>query len=334
MKIMIKEAAMKKVLITGITGFAGSHLMDYLLENTDYKIYGLKRVNSRLRNIHHALDKIELFDGDLLDETSMVSVIKKIMPDQIYHLGALSWVTPSWDMPAIYMQTNAIGTINLLEALRITDCKARILTSATPEEFGDVPKDLLPITEETRIKPINPYAASKVAQDMVCITYQASYGMDIVRTRAFNHEGPRRDIHGAIASFAYQIACIENGKQEPVIKVGNLSATRNFTDVRDTVRAYYLAMEKGVSGELYLIGTSQIYTMEEVLNMLVQHSAMSEKISIEVDPARVRPTELMTFIGDYSKFQTATGWKPKYALNETLDSVLDYWREFVAKELY
>ena len=137
----------------------------------------------------------------------------------------------------------------------------------TPEEFGDVPPEMIPITEETRIKPINPYAASKVAQDMVCITYHASYNFDIVRTRAFNHEGARRYIHGAIASFAYQIARIENNLQEPVIKVGNLNATRNFTDVRDTVKAYYLAMEKGVSGELYLIGSEQIHTMKEVLIM-------------------------------------------------------------------
>ena len=252
---------MKKVLITGITGFAGSHLMDYILENTDYEVYGIKRMNANLRNICHALDRIKLYDADLLDESSLISVLKKVMPDQIYHLGALSWVTPSWDMPAIYMQTNAIGTINLFEAMRVVGCNARILTSATPEEFGDVPADLIPITEETRIRPINPYAASKAAQDMVCITYHASYNMDIVRTRAFNHEGPRRYIHGAIASFAYQIARIERGLQEPVILVGNLNATRNFTDVRDTVRAYYLAMEKGESGELYIIGTDQIYTM-------------------------------------------------------------------------
>lgn len=325
---------MKKVLITGITGFAGSHLMDYLLENTDYEVYGIKRVNSNLRNVHHALERITLLDADLLDETSLIGVLGKVMPDQIYHLGALSWVTPSWDMPVVYMQTNAIGTINLFEAMRVVGCKARVLTSATPEEFGDVPADMIPITEETRIKPINPYAASKAAQDMVCITYHASYGMDIVRTRAFNHEGPRRYIHGAIASFAYQIAKIEKGLQEPVIKVGNLSATRNFTDVRDTVRAYYLAMEKGVSGELYVIGSDQIHTMKDVLDMLIKHSTVADKIHIEVDPARVRPTELMTFIGDYSKFKSLTGWEIRYGLDETLESVLNYWRDFIAKGMY
>ena len=325
---------MKKVLITGITGFAGSHLMDYILENTDYEVHGLKRMNSNLRNISHALDRIKLYDGDLLDENSLISILRKVQPDQIYHLGALSWVTPSWDMPAVYMQTNAIGTINLFEAMRVADCKARVLTSATPEEFGDVPPEMIPITEETRLKPINPYAASKAAQDMVCITYHASYGMDIVRTRAFNHEGPRRYIHGAIASFAYQIARIERGLQEPVIKVGNLSATRNFTDVRDTVRAYFMAMEKGLSGELYVIGTEQIFTMKEVLDKLIKHSAMAEKIRVEVDPARVRPTELMTFIGDYTKFKKATGWERKYDLEDTLENVLNYWRDFIDRGLY
>ncbi len=322
----------KNVLITGITGFAGSHLMDYLLQNTDYKIFGLKRMNSNLKNIKHALDKIELIDGDLLDETSLIQALKISKPDQIYHLGALSWVTPSWNMPAVYMQTNAIGTINLFEAMRVVDCKARVLTSATPEEFGDVPLDMIPITEKTRIHPINPYAASKAAQDMVCMTYYASYKMDIVRTRAFNHEGPRRNVHGAIASFAYQIACIEAGLQEPVIKVGNLSATRNFTDIRDTVNAYYLAMEKGVSGELYLIGTDQIYTMEELLHKLIEHSPKAKEIKIEVDPKRVRPTELMTFIGDYTKFKKQTNWEIKYKIDETLENVLNYWREEVSHQ--
>lgn len=322
----------KNVLITGITGFAGSHLMDYILENTDYTVYGLKRMNSSLKNIKHALDRIHLIDGDLLDESSLINALKIAKPDQIYHLGALSWVTPSWNMPAVYMQTNAIGTINLLEAMRVVRNNARVLTSATPEEFGDVPLDMLPITEKTRIHPINPYAASKAAQDMVCMTYYASYNMDIVRTRAFNHEGPRRNVHGAIASFAYQIACIEAGLQEPVIKVGNLSATRNFTDIRDTVRAYFLAMEKGKSGELYLIGTDQIYTMEALLKKLITFSTKAKEITIEVDPARVRPTELMTFIGDYTKFKTQTGWEMKYKIDETLQSVLDYWRGEVAKQ--
>lgn len=322
----------KKVLITGITGFVGSHMADYLLER-GYQVYGLKRPNSQLRNIRHILDQIILINGDLIDQNSLTSVLKEAQPEYIFHFGALSWVTPSWDMPAAYMQVNAIGTVNLFEAMRATEMKSRIFVSCTPEEYGDVPQEMIPITESTRLYPINPYAASKMAQDAVCQTYFASYGMEILRTRAFNHEGPRRDILGANASFAYQIARIENGLQDPVIKVGNLEAARNFTDVRDMVHAYFLAMEKGVPGELYLIGTQQIYLMEECVNMLIGLSTRND-IRYAVDPARIRPTELRTFVGKFDKFEQLTQWEPKYSFRETMESVLNYWREFVEKGYY
>lgn len=309
-------------------------MADYLLGNTDYQIFGLKRPNSQLRNIHHILDKITLIDGDLIDQTSLTKTLQVSKPDQVYHFGALSWVTPSWDMPAAYMQVNAIGTINLFEAMRSTGCQARTLVSCTPEEYGDVPEELTPITEKTRIHPVNPYAASKVAQDAVCQSYAASYNFQVIRTRAFNHEGPRRDVHGALASFAYQIAKIEKGLQEPIIKVGNLEATRNFTDVKDMVRAYHLAMEKGVPGELYLIGSQQIYTIKESLEMLIGLSSLKDKIKYEVDPKRVRPTELRIMIGKFDKFEKLTGWKPNISFEETLKSILDYWREFVDRNYY
>lgn len=323
----------KTVLITGITGFVGSHLADYLLANTNYKIYGLKRVNSRLRNISHILDRVELINGDLNDETSLINVIRKTKPDFIYHLGALSWVTPSWDMPGIYMQTNAIGTINLFEALRVVKLMPKILVSCTPEEYGDVPEALSPITEDTRLAPINPYAASKVAQDAICQTYHASYGFKIIRTRAFNHEGSRRDILGALASFAYQIARIEKNLQRPVIKVGNLSARRNFTDVRDMVKAYFLAMEKGRFGELYLIGSDQIYTIRECLEMLIKLSTV-KKITYKIESSRIRPTELKLFVGKFDKFKKLTNWKATTPMQDTMKFILDYWRDFIENERY
>ena len=324
----------EKILITGITGFVGSHMLDYLLENTNSQIFGLKRMNSQLRNIHHAIDKIELFDGDLNDQTSLTNLIQTIKPDKVYHFGALSWVSPSWTMPSIYMQTNVIGTINLFEAYRTVGIAPRTLISCTPEEFGDVPKHMLPITEETRIHPINPYAASKAAQDMISVTYYESYGFPIIRTRAFNHEGPRRDILGANASFAYQIAHIERGLSNQPVKVGNLEATRNFTDVRDTTRAYFLAMEKGDPGELYLIGTQEIYTMEECLKTLISLSSKKDEITYEVEASRVRPTELRYFIGNFEKFKNKTGWVPEISFIETMESVLNYWREFLDQNKY
>ena len=324
----------KRVLITGVTGFVGSHMVDHLLKNTGYSIFGLKRPNASMRNIRDTADRITLINGDLTDQNSLVNALNISKPDYVYHFGALSWVTPSWNMPAAYMQVNAVGTINLFEAMRTVGCKPRLLISCTPEEYGDVPKELIPITEDTRLNPVNPYAASKVAQDAVCQTYFASYGFEVIRTRAFNHEGPRRDVLGAIASFAYQIARIERGLQEPVVRVGNLEATRNFTDVRDTVRAYHLAMEKGEPGELYLIGTQEIHTMEQCLKMLINLSPMKDKIRYEVDPERVRPTELRTLIGDCSKFTKKTGWKPRIKFEKTLSDILDYWRGFIDKKMY
>lgn len=324
----------KNILITGLTGFAGSHVADFLLRTQpEARLFGAKRPNSRMRNVHHIASKIEWLDCDLIDATSMRVVIEKSQPDEIYHLGALSWVTPSWDMPAAYMHVNAIGTINLFEAMRMTGNKARVLVSCTPEEFGDVAPEDLPITEKTPVHPINPYAASKAAQDMVCLTWAASYGIEIIRTRAFNHEGPRRDIHGANASFAYQIAAIERGLQDPVIKVGNLEATRNFTDIRDMARAYVMAMAKCTPSELYIIGTDQVYTMQQCLDHLIRGSTRTD-IRYEVDPTRVRPTELRYFVADCSKFKAATGWAPEYPFEETMRSVLDYWRGFIDEKMY
>lgn len=325
---------MKKVLITGATGFAGSHLADLLLQKKDIELYGLKRTNSRFRNVAHIKDKIKWIDGDLIDLASMINVIKESRPDEIYHLAALSWVTPSWNMPSAYMEVNAIGTIHLLEAIKIVGLDPRILVTCTPEEVGDVPAELIPITEETRLAPANHYASSKVAQNAVCQSYAASYKMKIIRTRAFNHEGPRRDIAGALASFSYQIAMIEAGKQEPLIKVGNLEAKRTFIDVRDVARAYYMAMEKCDPGELYLIGSTNVYTIKECLEKLIRLSTKKNKIKYEVDPARVRPTELRIQVGKIDKFVNKTGWKPKISFEDMLKGILDYWRDFVKKDLY
>ncbi|NOZ80417.1 MAG: GDP-mannose 4,6-dehydratase [DPANN group archaeon] len=324
------------ILITGINGFVGSHLADFLLKDPENRLFGAVKVNARKRNVRHLInhDRVTWIEYDLTDYQSVQRLLEKSKPDRIYHLGALSWVNYSWDMAAAYMQVNAVGTINLFNAVRNLKLDPHILVSCTPEEFGDVKKEDLPITEKTSIAPVNPYAASKVAQDAICQTYHASYGMKIIRTRAFNHEGPRRDISGALASFAYQIALIEQGKQEPVIRVGNLEAKRNFTDVRDMVQAYHLAMERCTPGELYLIGSEQIYTIKECLEMLIGLSAMKDKIRYETEQARVRPTELNYLIGDSSKFTQKTGWKPTISFQKTLQDILDYWRAFVKSDMY
>ena len=325
---------MKKILITGITGFVGSHLADLLLEKEpEAQVYGFRKVNARFRNVKHILERIHWIEGDLIDPFSVEQAVKISTPDEIYHLGALSWVTPSWNMPTAYMQVNAIGTIHLFESVLKHGIQPRILVSCTPEEFGDVAPEKLPITEQSEVSPVNHYAASKVAQDAVCQSYYASYKLSILRTRAFNHEGPRRDVSGALASFAYQIARIERGLQERVVKVGNLEAKRSFTHVKDMVRAYWLAMQKCVPGELYLIGSDDVHTIKECLEELISLSTV-KGIKYEVGPARVRLTELRYLIGDCSKFKDLTGWEPAISFEDTLKDILNYWRNFLDSGLY
>lgn len=322
-----------KILVTGSNGFVGSHLLDNLSKNNENKIYGLVKVNARMRNVKHLLNKVDFVEGDLTDPLSINNLIKSVKPDLIYHLGALSWVSPSWNMPSVYFNVNAIGTINLFESIRSAGINPKILVTCTPEEFGDVKKENLPITEQTILFPVNHYAASKVAQEAVCQSYFASYKMRIVRCRAFNHEGPRRDKNGAIASFSYQIARIEEGIQNNTIEVGNLNAKRNFTHVVDMVRAYILAMEKGKEGELYLISSNMEFTIKEVLEKLINLST-NKKINYKVVSSRVRPTELNNLIADCSKFTSLTNWKCKKTMDEILIDTLNYWRTFVKDKLY
>ncbi len=323
-----------KILVTGANGFVGSHLLEQLLQRHKKKnLFGIVKVNARMRNVKDIVDDINFIEGDITDRVSINKIIKQIKPDQIYHLAALSWVSPSWNMPSAYFNVNANGTINLYESVLDAKIKPKILVSCTPEEFGDVKKNDLPITEQSPIAPVNHYAASKVAQDAISQSYHASYDMKIVRCRAFNHEGPRRDINGAIASFSYQIAKIEAGLQNKQINVGNLSAKRSFTHVKDMARAYELALNKGKSGELYLIGSDMIYTIKEVLEKLISMSS-KKGISYKITKDRIRPTELNYLIGDCSKFIKLTKWKYEKNINDILYDTLQYWREFIKNKYY
>lgn len=323
-----------KILVTGANGFVGSHLLEQLLKKHSKKeIFGLVKVNARMRNVKDLLNDVNFVEGDITDRVSINKIINKIKPDQIYHLAALSWVSPSWNMPTAYFNVNAGGSINLYESVLDSKIKPKILVSCTPEEFGDVKKSDLPITEKSPIAPVNHYAASKVAQDAISQSYFASYGMEIVRCRAFNHEGPRRDINGAIASFSYQIAKIEAGLQGKQISVGNLSAKRSFTHVNDMARAYELALNKGKAGQLYLIGSDMIFTIKEILEKLIKMST-NKGITYKISKDRLRPTELNYLIGDCSKFIKLTKWKYEKNINDILYDTLQYWREFIKNKYY
>ncbi|MEE9271492.1 MAG: GDP-mannose 4,6-dehydratase [Candidatus Krumholzibacteria bacterium] len=314
-----------KALITGITGFAGSHLADYCLEREGVDVYGMIRWRSRTENIEHLEGKVKLVECDLRDATSTRSVIEEIRPDYIFHLAAQSYVPTSWRAPSESLTTNVIGELNIFEAARKIDLKCRIQVACSSEEYGLVHEDELPIRESNPLRPLSPYAVSKVGQDMLGYQYHKSYNMDIVRTRSFNHTGPRRGPVFVVSDFAKQIADIERGQREPVMYTGNLEASRDFSDVRDIVKAYFLSLEKGKAGEVYNICAEKAWTIREMLDMLL--SMTDAKIEIKKDPNRLRPSDVPRLLGDCSKFRKDTGWKPEIPFETTLRDTLDFWRK-------
>jgi GDP-4-dehydro-6-deoxy-D-mannose reductase len=317
-----------RVLITGITGFAGSHLADYILANhPDVEVYGLIRWRSRMENILHIQDKIRLFEADLKDIVSLNKCLAEIKPDRIFHLAAQSFVPTSWLCPAETFAINAIGQINLFEAVLGLKLSPKIQVAGSSEEYGLVNADEIPMKETNPLRPLSPYAVSKVAQDLLAFQYYKSYGLRTVRTRGFNHTGPRRGEVFICSNFAKQIAEIEKKKKEPVIYVGNLEARRDFTDVRDIVRGYWLCLEKGEDGEVYNVGTGKTYSMKEILDMLLSMSKI--KVKVEVDPQRLRPSDVPVLLSDCTKLKELTGWQPKIPIRQSLEDLLNYWRERV-----
>lgn len=326
----------KNVLITGITGMVGSHLADFILENTDWKIYGLARWNDSLENIEHLSeeinkkDRIELTYGDLNDLASLITTVDKVKPDYVFHLAAQSYPQTSFDAPIETLQTNILGTANLLEALRKSPYKNAIThVCASSEVFGRVPKEKLPINEECSFHPASPYAISKVGTDLVGRYYAEAYDMTIMTTRMFTHTGPRRGDVFSESTFAKQIAMIEAGLQEPKIYVGNLESLRTYADVRDAVKAYYLLVTLDPQkGEYYNIGGEYTCKIADMLNYLISQSYCSN-IEIVTDPERLRPIDADLQIPDTTKFQKHTGWKPEYTFEQTMDDLLQYWRDKV-----
>jgi GDP-mannose 4,6-dehydratase len=327
---------MNKVLITGVTGMVGSHLVDYLLENTDWKIYGLCRWNDSLENIEHLADeinkkeRIELIYGDLNDLASLLVAVNKSTPDYVFHLAAQSYPQTSFDSPIETLQTNILGTTNLLEALRNSKYKNAIIhVCASSEVFGRVPKEKLPIDEECSFHPASPYAISKVGTDLVGRYYAEAYGMTIMTTRMFTHTGPRRGDVFSESTFAKQIAMIETGVQEPKIYVGNLDSLRTYADVRDAVKAYYMLVTiNPTSGEYYNIGGEYTCKIADMLDFLINQSTVPN-IEIVTDPERLRPIDADLQIPNTTKFRNHTGWKPEISFETTMKDLLDYWRNKV-----
>lgn len=320
----------ERILITGITGFVGSHLADYVLSlGAGYEIYGLKRWHhSSMSNVQHIIEDVKWVDGDLTDPIAVRTVIEKVRPQKIFHYAAESFVSPSWHNPSHYMTVNYHGTVNILDSLHYLGLDTHILIPGSGEEYGEIEEHELPITEQSILRPVNPYAVSKIAQDLIGYVYFKSYGTKVIRTRAFNHEGPRRDKVFGIPWYAYQIARVEAGLQPPVLKVGYLDDLRNFTHVRDMVEAYWVAMDRCEPGELYLIGSespSHLHTFREALETLIGMAKVTG-IRYEEDPEFVRPTNVPRLIGDISKFKNLTGWEPQIEFEQILMDTLEYWR--------
>ncbi|HWM92398.1 MAG TPA: GDP-mannose 4,6-dehydratase [Thermoanaerobaculia bacterium] len=315
-----------RALITGITGFAGSHLAEYLLaEHPEVEVYGTHRWRSRMDNVEHLRNKVKLLEADLRDYTSMHAALERSRPDVIFHLAAQSFVPSSWTAPNETLTTNVSGQTNLFEAVRALRLDPVIQIACSSEQYGLVLPGETPIKETNPLRPLSPYAVSKVAQDYLGYQYFQSYGLKVVRTRGFNHTGPRRGHVFVTSNFCSQVAAIELGLQEPVIRVGNIDAIRDFTDVRDMVRAYWLAVTKAKPGEVYNIATGNGIRIREMLERLIALGKV--EVKIEVDPERLRPSDVEVLIGDASKFKADTGWEPRIPFDQTLRDLLDYWRE-------
>jgi GDP-mannose 4,6-dehydratase len=326
----------KKVLITGITGFVGSHLADYILENfPEIQILGLARWRSPTNNIKHILDKITLQFGDLLDPFSLKPILSEHQPDIIFHLAAQSYVPFSFSSPVATLNANVIGTCNLLEAVKelklASDYDAIVHVCSSSEVYGQVREDEIPITEDVPFRPASPYAVSKVGEDMLGYQYWLSWGIKTLRTRMFTHTGPRQAEALVVSNFAKQVAAIEAGLAPPAVKVGNLESIRTFLDVKDAVRAYWLLVTKCTPGEVYNIGGVETMTIGEMLNMLLGLSSV-KNIKVEVDPNRLRPSDVTLQIPSTGKFYKETGWKPEIKFKQTLEDTLNYWREYYRKE--
>ena len=322
-----------KVLITGITGFVGSHMADYLLKNVpDVEIFGMRRWRSRFENVSHLyqLDNVTFLEGDLSDRSSISKILYEVKPDVVYHFAAQSFPESSFKTPTYTLNTNVIGTTNLLEELRLAQDRIKlspvIVSVSSSEVYGNPEPDEVPIKETNPIRAANPYSISKVGHDLMSQYYYEAFGLKMIITRMFSHEGKRRGKIFALSSFAYQVVQNEKGLGDYTIKHGNLDSVRTYNHIDDAVHAYWLAVDKCDYGEVYNIGGDYTCTVGDALDMLISKSTVKDKLKKVLDPDRVRPTDITLQIPDSTKFREKTGWKPTKGLEEICDDLLDYWR--------
>lgn len=317
-----------RVLITGVSGFAGSFLADYLLAQrqaqTDLEVWGVSQSSEAPRS---ANAQINLLRGDLTDPLFAANLVSKVSPDRIYHLAAQAFVPISWQDPWATLENNIRAQTNLLHAAAQNHSQAHILVVASQEEYGRVTPADLPLDEDTPLRPDSPYGVSKIAQDYMGLQYFISNKMHIVRVRPFNHIGPRQDERFVAANFAKQVAEMEAGLRERKLCVGNLDAQRDFTDVRDMVRGYVLALERGTAGEVYNLGSGKPRSIKELVETYQRLARV--RFEIEYDAERMRPSDTPVSYCDATKIKNATGWEATIPFEQTLADTLEYWREKV-----
>jgi GDP-4-dehydro-6-deoxy-D-mannose reductase len=317
-----------RLLLTGAGGFVGGHLVDFLrAEQSSVEIHGvvlpLGGVSWR------AASGARVVEADLDDPAAAASVVEEVRPDRILHLAGQSSVHQSWRDPGGTLRTNVLAIVHLLDAARRCGLRPDVLVVGSAEEYGAVLPEELPIRESAPLRPASPYAVSKVAQGALALLYGPAGGMRVVLTRTFHHTGPGRGEAFAESSFARQVAEIEAGLRPPVLKVGNLDAVRDFSDVRDVVRAYWMLLERGEGGTAYNVCSGQGRRIRDLLDLLL--AASTARVDVQVDPARLRPSDVPVQVGDASRLRAATGWEPRIPLERTLFDLLDDWRARVAR---
>ena len=313
---------MKKALIIGASGFVGPYLAAQLSGESGMEVYATKLPQGELDDI-----QAEVCNLDIMNKEEIVDLLYKIRPDYIFHLAAQSSVAVSWKNPGLTIDVNIKGSVNVLDAVRELYYKPRVLLIGSGEEYGHIRPGETPISEDNHLGPGNLYAATKVCQNMIAKIYTTAYDMELIMVRAFNHIGPKQAPIFVVSDFCKQVVEIEKGVREPVMMVGNLKAMRDFTDVRDVVRAYALLVEHGKAGETYNVGSGHAVSIQDVLDLIISQS--SAEVEVKVDPNKIRPVDVPIIEADTTKLREATGWERKIPLEQTIRETMDYWRQHI-----
>lgn len=313
---------MKKALLIGAAGFVGKYLIEHLQEECGMDVYATKLPHETINDT-----SASVYNLNIMDKESIVSLLFEIRPDYIFHLAAQSSVGLAWKNPNLTIDVNIKGSINVMDAVRELYYKPKVLLIGSGEEYGHIKEGEIPITEANMIRPGNIYAATKVCQNMIGNIYAQAYDMEIIMVRAFNHIGPTQAPMFVVSDFCKQVAEIEKKLRPPVIYVGNLQAKRDFTDVRDVVRAYSLLIQMGKAGETYNVGSGNAISIQEILDLIIFLS--EDDISVEIDSNKLRPVDVPIIQADTEKLRNLTEWKPCIPLEQTIKETLDYWRKMV-----